>query len=104
MSVGNRSGTTTYAPTLRVFAAGADRDLLAASPDFDSAKPGSGSCARSVMPLASGTFSKLVDADGSDNPIATALAAGLEVKGDFKTANCSVAFVAFYGKPTTDRI
>lgn len=103
MSVGNRSGTTTYAPTIRVFAAGADRDLLAASPDYDSAKPGSGSCPRSVMPLASGTFTKLVDADGIDNPIATALAAGLEIRGDFKTANCSAVFIAFYGRPTNSR-
>lgn len=104
MSTGKRSGTTTYAPTLRVFASGSDQDLVAASPDYDSSNPTtSGSCARSVMPLASGTFTKLVDAEGKDNPISTALAAGLEIKGDFKVANCSAAFIAFYGKPTADR-
>ncbi len=94
MSAGKRSSTSTYAPTHRVFASGADRDLVAASPD-------GASCARSVMPLASGTFSKLKDSEGIDNPISTALAAGLEIQGDYSVANCSAAFIAFYGKLAT---
>lgn len=93
MSEGRRSSTTSYAPTHKQFASGADQDLVAASPD-------QASCCRSIMLLAAGTFTKLKDARGIDNPISVSMAVGTIIEGDYTVANCSAAFIAFYGKPT----
>jgi hypothetical protein len=89
MSVGKRNSTKSFVPVSKQFAAATDIDLLAASPDRATA-------AHTVVPIAGGTFTKLVDSRGNDNPISVALPAGYKHTGDFVTANCSVPFIAYW--------
>ncbi len=89
MSTGKRNDRKTFAPTWKQYAQGIDVDLVAESPD-------GATCACAVVPLASGTFTKLIDSKGANKPISVALPAGFKLEGDIRVANCSTDFIAYW--------
>jgi hypothetical protein len=70
------------------YASGAERNLVADSPDGNS-------CARLVVPLADGDFTVCKDYNGVDRPI-TGLKAGYQHLANVSAVNSTVAFIAYF--------
>lgn len=57
--------------------------------------PDGASCARTIVPLAAGAFSSLVDPDGTDGPI-TAYLSGFVHMCDTQSFQCTADCVVYY--------
>jgi hypothetical protein len=84
--------TINYLPDVPVrwkqYAAGAERDLVADSPDGQS-------CARLVVPLADGDFTVCKDFGGTNRPL-TGLKAGYQHLANVSAVHSTVAFIAYF--------